>query len=232
VSLDEAEHSEATAYRSFNDFFTRALAPGLRPLPEDPRAIVCPADGTISQAGELQGGTLLQAKGHRYTLDSLVTDPRIAERFNGGSFATIYLAPNDYHRVHSPADATVTDTIAVPGALFSVNSRTEAGIEGLFCRNERLVCVLQGEIAPLLVVLVGALIVASIETSWRGPASPYLRRTQHTPAHRLDRGVELGRFLLGSTVIVCLPADRATLTRDLEPGQTVRMGETIAHWVG
>lgn len=228
VDLTEAARGNLTDYLSFNDFFTRELKPSARPLPQDERAICCPADGTISQSGRIEGGRMLQAKGWRYSLSGLAPD--LGEGFDGGQFATIYLAPRDYHRVHAPATGRLTDARAIPGALFSVNAATENAVEGLFCRNERLVCRLRTDLGDLLVVLVGALIVGSIATPWPGPQSPYRRAETFRPGAPLERGAELGRFLLGSTVILCCPPKVCELDA-LKAGQKVRMGMPIGRWI-
>ncbi len=225
VDLSEAASPRPDDYASFNDFFTRALAAGARPIASDPNAIVCPADGTVSQAGIIKAGNLLQAKGRTYTLASLLGDAH--PRFHDGAFVTIYLAPRDYHRVHLPVSGKLVGATAIPGELFSVNARTEASVQSLFARNERLVCQFETAHGTVLVVLVGALIVASIETVWDGPASPYQRRV-HTPySADYQRGEEIGRFLLGSTVIVCFEPGRATLDEALRSGTAVRMGQAL-----
>jgi phosphatidylserine decarboxylase len=232
INLSEAERQSLRDYESFNDFFTRALKPDARPLPADPLAVVSPADGAVSQAGIIERGRMLQAKGHTYSLESLLGEA--APAFDGGSFATIYLAPGDYHRVHAPVRGRLIKTRAIPGALYSVNGRTEAAIEGLFARNERLVCEFATTHGQVMVVLVGAMIVASIDTVWKGPSSPYQReeitrfdQPDQSPAF-YARGAEIGRFLLGSTVIVCFERNRSRLNPDLKPGRKVRMGEAIA----
>jgi phosphatidylserine decarboxylase len=226
ISLDDAARKSLDDYRSFDDFFTRELAAGARPLPADPDVVVAPADGTVSQAGTIGDATLMQAKGVTYSLEGLLTDGALARCFEGGWFATIYLAPADYHRVHMPCAGTLRRTIAIPGALFSVNPRTEAGIHGLFCRNERLVCCFDTAAGPLVVVLVGALIVASIETVWGGPTSPY--RTREAREHDLpiERGAEIGRFKMGSTVIVIAPRSFPPLASP-RPGRRLHMGEAL-----
>jgi phosphatidylserine decarboxylase len=225
VDLSEAERGHLDDYESFNDFFTRALAADARPLDTDPDALLCPADGTVSQAGSIDGDRLLQAKGTHYRLASLVGET--AASFHGGSFVTIYLAPGDYHRVHVPVDGTLTRTTAIPGALFSVNARTEAAIGDLFCRNERLVCWFESRHGRVLVVLVGALIVASIATVWGGPSSPYRELERGDWSVPLARGAELGRFLVGSTVIVCCEPGRLRLDAGIEAGQRVQMGRRL-----
>ena len=227
VSLANAERESIADYESFNDFFTRSLKPGARPLPEDPHVLIAPADGMLSQFGRIDAGTLMQAKGDRYPLRSLVLDSRAQTLFDGGWFATIYLAPADYHRVHVPFDATLTRSVTVPGELFSVNPHTEAAIPLLFCRNERLVMHFKSDYGPLIVVMVGALIVASIETVFDAPASPY--RSEALSAHRqpFTRGEELGRFLLGSTVIVIVPPGEFTPRAELRPGERIAMGNPL-----
>lgn len=227
VDLAEAVIEDPTKYESFNAFFTRALKPGRRPMPEAPSAIACPADGTISQSGTISGNSLLQAKGTRYSLDSLAHE--LGAGFDGGSFVTVYLAPHNYHRVHLPCSSTLTATRSIPGALFSVNAKTEATVADLFCRNERLVCRFTSQWGDMLVVLVGALIVGRIETVWPGPSSRYRQAATNQYDMDLERGDEIGRFLLGSTVIVCLPPGRAELG-ELTVGQSVRMGEPIGRW--
>ena len=225
ISLADAQRKELDDYHSFNDFFTRALAEGARPLPEQAKVLACPVDGTVSQVGRIQRDQLMQAKGHQYTLNSLAA--ATGKGFEDGDFCTIYLAPSNYHRIHLPCDGTLVETRAIPGALFSVNGVTEAGIPGLFCRNERLVCRFATEHGPMLVVLVGALIVASIETVWAGPVSPYREETVTQHQQAFKRGDEIGRFLLGSTVICCFAKDAVTLAEHLDVGTVVRLGETI-----
>ena len=225
VRLDEAQASNPQDYASFNDFFTRALKPGVRPLTTALNAIACPADGTISQLGTIDDDRLLQAKGHHYNLAALAGP--LGQGFANGTFCTIYLAPRDYHRIHMPFEGELTQTLAIPGALFSVNGVTADGIEGLFARNERLVCRFDTDFGPMLVVLVGALIVASIETVWPGPVSPYTREVRTDYAQVYQRGDEIGRFLLGSTVICCFPPGRVTLRPELQAGAVVRMGEQL-----
>lgn len=230
VDLGDAERPSLDDYTCFNDFFTRALRPGARPVESDPRSLASPADGVVSQAGFLDGDRLLQAKGTSYRLGSLIADS--AESFHGGSFVTIYLAPQDYHRVHLPADGTLIATTTVPGQLFSVNARTEAAVSDLFCRNERLVCHFETAHGRMLMVLVGALIVASIETVWGGPPSPYRRLQRDRWCQRYPRGAEIGRFLLGSTVIVCFEPGRVQWDDTVRPGQRLCVGERMGRFVG
>jgi len=226
VDMSEAARESLADYHSFNDFFSRALKPGARPLATDLQTAVCPADGMISQAGTIEDGQLLQAKGNSYALTSLVDGP--AGEYQGGTFATIYLAPHNYHRVHVPFDGTLTDTRSIPGALFSVNAQTEASVSNLFARNERLVCRFTTLHGPMLVILVGALIVASIETVWSGPVSPFRSAQSQQHEQGFERGAEIGRFLLGSTVIVCFAPGRAVLADGIAAGRGVRMGEALA----
>ncbi len=226
VDMTEAGRESLDDYHSFNDFFSRELKPGARPLPADPLLAVSPADGTISQAGVIEDGSLLQAKGNSYALTSLVDGA--ADEFYGGTFATVYLAPHNYHRVHLPVAGTLTTSRAIPGALFSVNAKTEASVNDLFARNERLVCRFETAHGPMLVILVGALIVASIETAWPGPASPYQKPETQIHELALARGSEIGRFLLGSTVIVCFAPGKAILADGVTAGQSIRMGQPLA----
>ena len=225
VNLSDAALEDVEDYRSFNDFFTRSLKSDARTICGDEGAIVSPVDGCISQLGAIEGGTLFQAKGHKYRLSSLAGDT--GRGLDGGKFCTIYLAPADYHRVHLPCNGELVETRAFPGALFSVNGTTEAGIEGLFCRNERLVCRFETEFGPMLVIFVGALIVASIETVWPGPSSPYQRQSVQALSEMLRQGDEIGRFLLGSTVICCFPPESVDFDNALAPGTNVRMGALL-----
>jgi phosphatidylserine decarboxylase len=227
VSLQEAERRTIDEYTTFNDFFTRSLAPAARPIAGDANALASPADGAVSQLGAIANGQLLQAKGIRYPLNSLLLDNGADRVFDGGWFVTIYLAPSDYHRVHAPIDAMLVRSVAVPGELFSVNAKTEAGVERLFCRNERLVMRFDTAVGPVAMVMVGALIVASIESVFASPRSPYAREETTTHDRRFARGDEVGRFLLGSTVILVLPRDAIRPDERLAVGYRVRMGETL-----
>jgi phosphatidylserine decarboxylase len=232
--MSEAAQPDPFAYESFNAFFTRALREGARSLPSAPEAIACPADGTVSQLGPLDGSWLVQAKGHAYTLESLLASDTWAASFKGGAFATVYLAPTNYHRVHMPLPGTLRAAWYVPGALFSVNAATTALVPGLFARNERLVCVFGEGADAFALVLVGALLVGSMATVWHGevtPANPRRRIELPLDATRagltLARGAEMGRFNMGSTVILVLPPGRARWRADLGPGSRVRMGESL-----
>ena len=223
VDLAEAAAPTLDGYRSFNAFFTRALRADARPMPGASDAVVSPADGYLSQFGRIADDRMLQAKGRDFSAYSLLADPTLAEFCDGGTFFTIYLSPRDYHRVHAPTAGMLRRTIEVPGRLFSVNDRTAQGVPGLFARNERLVCVFD----EFVLVFVGALIVAGIETVWDGPRSPYRTLRMQAASGRFDRGAEIGRFLLGSTVIVLFPPDTVSLREDLSAGMPVRMGEAL-----
>ena len=233
VQLEEAERPEAGAYDSFNDFFTRALRDGARDLCDS--GIASPADGAISECGRIRGDRVLQAKGRDYSLHALLAgDEEQAALFRDGDFMTIYLSPRDYHRVHMPLDGRLTATAYVPGDLFSVNAVTAAGVDELFARNERLVCYFDTPRGPMAMVLVGAMIVAGIETVWSGREAPRPRQVEQRdyaspPAPvQLDRGAEMGRFLLGSTVILLFPPGAVSWGEDCRPGAAVRMGQQLA----
>lgn len=223
VDLSEAAPSQATAYRSFNAFFTRPLKAGARPQPADPAAIASPADGRLTEFGRIADGRLIQAKGHRFSAATLLTDATAAERYDGGAFFIVYLAPRDYHRVHAPMAGRLVRTVEVPGSAFAVNERTAAAVPGLFARNERLVCLFD----TFALVMVGALIVRSIETVWPGPESPYRAQRIRAVDRHFERGAELGRFLLGSTVIVLFPPNATRFAPALTAGRNVRMGEAL-----
>jgi len=234
VDMSQAQEQDPHAYASFNDFFTRALKPDARPLDPDPAAVLCPADGAISQIGALNGGTILQAKGQHYSAQRLLGgDAALAAQFDGGLFATIYLSPRDYHRVHMPLAGKLIRTLYVPGDLFSVNQTTAENVPELFARNERLVCLFDTDVGPMAVVLVGAMIVAGIDTVWAGPVAPLGRRVIDTdftapPAPvELARGAEMGRFRLGSTAIVLLPRGAVEWRADAIAGSAVTMGSAL-----
>lgn len=234
VDLSEAAHSDPGAYSSFNEFFTRRLRAGARPPDPDPRAVLCPVDGTVSQAGTIEGDTLLQAKDIHYSAAALLGgDSALASEFAGGAFATLYLAPHNYHRIHMPQPGTLRIARFVPGDLFSVNAATAAGVPGLFARNERIACVFDTPAGPMAVVLVGALFVGSMSLAWAGEIRAPGRRHPHDlpardPFIALDRGAELGWFNMGSTVIVMFPRQGPALAPGLVPGRTVRVGERLA----
>jgi phosphatidylserine decarboxylase len=231
--LSDAVQTDPYAYGSFNEFFTRALRPGTRPLPADPLELACPVDGTISEIGAIESDRLLQAKGRHYTLAALLADQQEwAQRFVGGCFATIYLAPYNYHRIHMALHGTLRETWFVPGKLFSVNRVTADGVRNLFARNERVVCCFEDGALSHAMVLVGALNVGSIETVWHGEVAPRRpRRFTRLPVPlagaTLERGAELGRFNMGSTIILLLPPGAARWHDDMKSGRVVRMGESI-----
>jgi phosphatidylserine decarboxylase len=238
VNMAEAANPDPLAYPTFNEFFTRALAPGVRPLAD--ADLVCPVDGAISQLGAIEGDAILQAKGHSYTVQALVGgDADLARPFLGGHFATLYLSPKDYHRIHMPCAGTLRRMIHVPGALFSVNPLTARGVPGLFARNERVVCVFDGaDGRPFVLVLVGATVVGSMATVWHGVVNPPRPGTfrdwryEGAEAVTLDRGAEMGRFLLGSTVVLLFPAGPVAFNPAWTPGATIRMGEAMASRAG
>ena len=233
VDMSEAANPDIAGYASFNDFFTRALKEGARPMAV--ADLVCPVDGTISQFGRIEHDQILQAKGHRYSTTALVGgDHDLAARFHDGSFATLYLSPKDYHRIHMPCDGVLTRMIDVPGAFFSVNPTTARGVPGLFARNERVVCVFDSkQLGSFVLVLVGATIVGSMATIWHGVVNPpRLRRVRewHYPPGEvvLNQGEEMGRFLLGSTVVLLFPTDGLRFNPAWEPGRAIRLGEAMA----
>jgi phosphatidylserine decarboxylase len=230
VDLAEAEQGDPAAYECFNDFFTRALKPGARPLADESHRLVCPSDGTVSQLGRLSEGKILQAKGIDYTAAELLGSEERAAAFAEGHFITVYLAPRDYHRVHSPIAGHVTEEVRIPGDLFSVSAATVRAVPRLFARNERMVAMLDTAHGPVAVVMVAAMLVAGIQTAWGGPADRRPGRETRTTSidrHYLDRGAELGRFHWGSTVIVLTPKDFPQWRDDLVPGLRVRMGEGL-----
>jgi len=227
VDMSQARQPDAGAYACFNDFFTRELKPDARPIGE---SLVSPADGVLSRYGRIEHGTLIQAKGQTYSLSALLGgDISRAAPFRQGSFATVYLAPKDYHRVHMPMTGTLREMTYVPGRLFSVNSATANYVPGLFARNERLVCIFDTERGPLAMVLVGAMIVAAIETTWAGQVTPLSGRVQTTRFDEpivIEKGQEMGRFKLGSTVVMCL--GRETAFGDFDPeGSPISMGQSM-----
>lgn len=232
VDMSQAVEQNPTAYACFNDFFTRALLPDARPLDQAEHSILCPADGAISQLGRIEHGRIFQAKGQSFSvLELLGGNPEHARQFQGGEFATVYLSPSDYHRVHMPLGGTLREMIHVPGKLFSVNQATAENVPELFARNERVVCLFDTEAGPMAVVLVGAMIVASIETVWAGlvaPAGRGVRSEQYGgSAPQLERGAEMGRFKLGSTAIVLFGPGQAQWDEQLTAGSLVRMGQKL-----
>lgn len=236
VDLGEAQRTDPSLYASFNDFFTRALNSGARVVDPDPDAILSPCDGAISQIGELDGDLMLQAtveaKRHTYSLAALIADPELARPFVGGSFTCIYLAPHDYHRVHMPCAGRLATARHVPGALYSVNRTTAAYVPGLFARNERIVVTFDTAAGPMAVILVGALNVGSMSLAWCGDVDASMGRASAprslpTPDLALAAGAEIGRFNLGSTVILVLPRGACAWRGDAHPGDRVRMGARL-----
>jgi phosphatidylserine decarboxylase len=231
VNMAEAANPAISSYASFNDFFTRALKPGARPLAS--AAYVCPVDGAISQFGAINGDQIFQAKGHSYSTRALVGgDATLATQFDGGQFATIYLSPKDYHRIHMPCEGTLTRMIYVPGDLFSVNPATALAVPGLFARNERVVCVFNSERGPFVLTLVGATIVGSMATAWHGlvnpPRTSEIREWTYAPGQvELKQGDEMGRFLLGSTVVMLWPANTLRFIATWTAAGGVKMGEEM-----
>ena len=231
VDMGEAAHPAIEHYPTFNEFFTRPLREGARPLADAPW--VCPVDGAISQFGPITGDRIFQAKGHDYTTRALVGgDAALAARFENGAFATLYLSPRDYHRIHMPCRGRVWRMIHVPGSLYSVNPATARGVPGLFARNERVVCVFESEHGPFVMALVGATIVGSMATVWHGVVNPprpsTVREWLYDDAGAfLERGAEMGRFLLGSTVVMLFPRDTLRFNPDWAPERAIRMGEAM-----
>ena len=235
--MTEAAQPEALRYPSFNAFFTRALRAGVRPIDPSPETLVSPVDGTVSQLGRLDGSWLVQAKGLAYTLESLLDEaaPAWAPVFRGGAFATLYLAPANYHRIHMPRAATLQAAWYVPGQLFSVNATTASQVPGLYARNERLVCVFAEGTLSFALVMVGALFVGSMSTVWHGDVTPRTPRSRTDLAldftHSklsLEKGAEMGRFNMGSTVILLLPPGRSEWLDSLAAGSSIRVGQPLA----
>jgi phosphatidylserine decarboxylase len=231
VNMAEALNPDIASYATFNEFFTRPLRPGARPLAS--AAYVCPVDGAISQCGAIASDQVFQAKGHSYSTTALVGgDAQLAQQFQNGSFATLYLSPRDYHRIHMPCDGELRRMIYVPGDLFSVNPTTARGVPGLFARNERVVCVFDSARGPFVLTLVGATIVGSMATVWHGVVNPPRSeqvREWHYPVGqvRLRQGDEMGRFLLGSTVVMLFPKETLMFNSDWTPARSIRLGELM-----
>jgi phosphatidylserine decarboxylase len=240
--MSDAAETDPLRYESFNSFFTRALKADARPIDPDPQRIVAPCDGTLSIADTLNDTRMLQAKGHSYTLDALLAVPTEASAaLRNGRYATLYLAPYNYHRLHMPMSGRLRAAWHVPGRVFSVNAATVARVPGLFARNERVVCLFEAECGPFVVVLVGALFVGSMSTIWHGDITPWrgpdrpssnergIRRLEPTTGAELwqPRGAELGRFNMGSTIVLLLPAAMATWDRALSPGMTTMVGQGL-----
>ena len=234
VDMNEAADPDIASYKSFNAFFTRALKPGARPLAS--ADLICPVDGAISQFGAIRKDQIFQAKGHAYSTTALVGgDVALAQRFEDGHFATLYLSPKDYHRIHMPCDGRLLRMIHVPGDLFSVNPLTARGVPGLFARNERVVCVFESARGPFVLALVGATIVGSMATVWHGVVNQ--RRVGEVREWRYDdpqivlgKGEEVGRFLLGSTVVMLFPKARLQFNPAWTPAKPIRLGEAMADY--
>ncbi len=227
IDLSIAQQTDALKFKSFNDFFTRALKDGVREIDVNPKSVVCPADGAISQIGLVKDGDVFQAKGQSFSVDKLIGDPQLAEPFKNGEFATVYLSPKDYHRVHMPFAGTLTETLYIPGELFSVNQTTAENIPGLFARNERMVCLFDTELGRMAVVLVGAMIVAGIETVATGKVKPTGRLELNHHEMKLEKGAELGRFYLGSTAIILFEKDKMAWDAQFKANSAVVMGEAL-----
>jgi len=234
VDMSEAAEPDLARYATFNDFFTRALKPGARPLADS--GLVSPVDGAISQLGAIEHDQIFQAKGHRYSTTALLGgDAQLARSFQDGQFATLYLSPRDYHRIHMPCAGRLLRMVHVPGDLFSVNPTTARGVPGLFARNERVVCVFEGSRGPFVLVLVGATIVGSMATVWHGVVNP---PRPGVPRHwsyadrdiTLARGEEMGRFLLGSTVVLLFPQGAMRFHPSWAPAGAIRMGQAMGDW--
>ena len=232
VNMAEAVHADPAHYKSFNEFFTRPLKDGVRPLAHS--TWVCPVDGAISQCGAIERDQIFQAKGHQYSTRALVGgDAALAEQFQNGQFATLYLSPRDYHRIHMPVAGKLLRMVHVPGDLFSVNPTTARGVPGLFARNERVVCEFETEHGPMVLVLVGATIVGSMATVWHGqvnPPRPGTVREWHYESQdvRLQKGEEMGRFLLGSTVVMLFPQNSIQFPSDWISTRALLMGESMS----
>ncbi|MEW9797412.1 archaetidylserine decarboxylase [Alteromonas sp. CYL-A6] len=236
VNMDEALYPQPEHYRSFNAFFTRPLKPDVRHIDDGKDVLIHAVDGTVSQFGDINHDSIFQAKGHHFSLTSLLGGkPEVAAPFKNGKFATVYLAPRDYHRIHMPIEGTLTDMLYVPGELFSVNPLTAANVPDLFARNERVVALFDTPVGKMAMVLVGATIVASIETVWAGTVTPPTgKNVQHWQYEKdsegsikLGKGEEMGRFKLGSTIVVCFEND-AIQFEDMAPGKTTRLGDAMA----
>jgi phosphatidylserine decarboxylase len=240
VDMSEAEAANAEDYADFNSFFTRALKPAARAFPDDPQAITSPVDGRVSQAGDIRAGRLIQAKGRDYSLTTLLGDnQQHAADFENGKFATLYLSPRDYHRIHMPCQGELLDTTYVPGRLFSVAPHTTRAIPDLFTRNERLMTRFDTPAGPMALIMVGAIFVSCMETVWGGLVNPSMgmRLQRHrfgtgdSPAVNLQRGEEMGVFNMGSTVILLFAQDRIDWVNDLQPGSPVRLGQILGNTI-
>ena len=236
VDMSEALYPHPEHYKTFNEFFTRQLKPEVRQIAEGDDVLIQAVDGAVSQFGDIHQDSIFQAKGHNYSLTTLLGGkPELAKPFKNGKFATIYLSPKDYHRIHMPVEGTLTDMVYVPGELFSVNPLTAENVPGLFARNERVIAFFDTPVGKMAMVLVGATIVASIETVWSGTVTPPAgKNVQHwqyesddEAAVKLEKGDEMGRFKLGSTIVVCFEKDQIEFA-DMEAGMTTRLGEVFA----
>ncbi len=236
INMNDALEENPYAYPSFNAFFTRALKPDARPLDTDPDSLVSPADGAISQLGKIEQGRIFQAKGRSYSLTNLLGgDLDRAKPFINGQFATIYLSPRDYHRVHMPISGVLRETVYIPGDLWSVNQVTAEGVDQLFARNERLVAIFDTEIGPMAMILVGAMIVAGIEVVWEGQVAPPMKAPlvlgkRYDDLMTLARGEEMGRFKLGSTVILLFSENSVQWNAELDAESPVQLGRSIARF--
>lgn len=233
VDMSIAQQPNPLEYLDFNSFFTRALKPEARPIMRAHDTLICPVDGTISQLGKVHQGRLLQAKGFDYGINQLLGGAEhLAESFLNGHFITLYLAPKDYHRVHMPIAGKLREMIYIPGKLFSVNTRTAEQVSGLFARNERVVCIFETDAGLMAVILVGAMIVASISTVWAGIIAPSSKRAIQRWSYQdqllqFDAGAEIGHFQMGSTVIVLSSQDRISWSNNLQSGQSVQLGQPL-----
>ncbi len=234
VNMSEAKQQDINQFSSFNQFFTRELKAVARPIDTSPNTVVCPADGAVSQAGQIEQDNLFQAKGKSFsTVDLLGGDKQRAAAFENGSFTTIYLSPKDYHRLHMPIKGTLTEMVHIPGRLFSVNTATTNSVPGLFARNERVACLFDTEIGSMALILVGAIFVSSIETTWHGVVTPPTIKTVRSWQYQdnapvIEKGEEMGRFNMGSTIIVLFAKDKVEWDADFKAGKSVKLGELIA----
>jgi len=237
VNMAESEIKSAEEFSCFNDFFTRKLEADVRPIDPDPNSIICPVDGAVSAIGDIEIEQIFQAKGKSFSISALLGgDQKIADTFYGGKYATLYLSPRDYHRIHMPLTGTLEEMIYIPGKLFSVNQTTAENINELFARNERVVCIFNTDIGPMAVILVGAMIVASIETVWAGQVAPskldmHVEHYQEHAPITIRRGEEMGRFKLGSTAIVLFPANVMSWETSLYTDINIQLGQKLGEIV-
>lgn len=233
IDLSEAKISNITEYKTFNDFFARELKDDARPIDTSDNSVVMPADGILSQFGNIQDNQLLQAKGHTYTLESLLAcHPNMIKFFKNGAYATTYLSPKNYHRFHMPCDGILREMIYVPGSLFSVSKATTESISNIFARNERVICLFETDFGPMAQILVGATIVGSIELEWEGIITPprdgIMKRWTYSGEIKLSKGQDMGCFKLGSTVITLFASNAVEFSSELKLGDTTRVGEKLA----